>query len=287
LPGDSPTGNRRSAYYYNVTPGYFETLGIRLREGRDVTWRDTAASPLVAVVNDTFAEQAFPGSSALGRQVVIDDRPLTIVGVTAGGVKSVTPGSRLQPQIYYPYSQQPRWMTIVVLRTNGDPGALAPAIRARLRRLDSDFAPMQMLALTDRIARTRKQPAFVASVFGVFAICALLLSVVGVYGLVAYTLAQRTREIGIRISLGASVRDILRVSLGRAVLAIACGVAVGLLGAFIARQALVASVPSVGTVDARQIAFVALTLVATGLAAAYLPARRATAIDPVRTLKEE
>jgi len=287
VPGDPPNGTRRSAFYYNVTPGYFATMGIRLSEGRDLSWQDTPASQQVAVVNDTFAAQAFPSSSALGRRVNVDGEARMIVGVTAGGVKSVSAGATAQPELYYPYSQRPRWMTIVVLRTDGNLAPLAPAIRRRLKAIDADFAPTQFMPLTERIERARRQPTFVASVFGVFAFCALLLSVVGVYGLVACTLAQRTREIGIRISLGASAREILRVALGSAVAAIAAGAGFGVLGAFGARRALAAAVPSVGTVDPRQIALVALVLVVAGHAAAYLPARRAVRSDPARTLREE
>jgi predicted permease len=287
LPGDPPTGVRRSAFYYNVTPGYFATLGIPLREGRDLSWQDTPGAEPVAVVNDTFAAQSFPGTSALGRRVNADGQALTIVGVTAGGVRGVTPGAIAQPEIYYPYSQRPRWMTIVVLRIEGDLAPLAPAIRQRLRRIDADFAPMQMMPLTERIARARQGPAFVASVFGVFAFCALLLSVVGVYGLVAYTLAQRTREIGIRISLGASAREILLVTLGGASRAVLAGAATGVLGALLARRVLAAALPAVGQVDTVQLVLVTAVLILAGIGAAYLPARRALAIDPARTLRDQ
>jgi predicted permease len=289
LPVDARHDTRRTALFHNVTPGYFATLSVPLREGRDLSWTDDASAPLAAIVNETFARAAWPGASAVGRQVATDMGTFTVVGVAGDAMKRLEPGATVQPEIYFPYSQRARWMTLAVLRTEerGDRARLLALVRERLRGIDPDFAPLGLRTMEELIARAQRGPRFVALLFGVFGGVALLLSVVGVYGLVAYTLAQRTREIGIRMSLGAGARDVLRVTVGSASLSVLAGAAVGTAGAIAARRALAAAVPSIGPIEILQVAAVAALLALAGMAAAYLPARRALRIDPVVTLKQE
>jgi predicted permease len=288
LPGEEERERPRTVFFHNVTPGYFTTLGIPLLEGRDLTWRDDPSAPLVAIVNQRFARAAWPGKSAVGRQVQTDDGTFTVVGVAGDAAKRLEPGALPNPEIYFPYSQRARGMTYVVLRADGAGRVdLLSRVRARLRGIDPDFEPGRVRTMEEMMARAQRGPRFVAFLFGVFAGVALLLSVVGVYGLVAYTLAQRTREIGIRMSLGAGVKEVLRVTVGSAAMCVVTGAAVGVLASVAARRALSAAVPSMGTIDGTQIAAVAALLTLGGIAAACLPARRALRIDPVRTLRDE
>jgi putative ABC transport system permease protein len=289
LPGEEGHDVPRSVLFHNVTPRYFATIGIPLLEGRDLSWRDDLSAPPAAIVNGTFARAAWPGRSAVGRQVQTDEGTFTVVGVVGDVTKRLEPGAAPQAEIYYPYSQRARWMTHVVLRTDGPStqGGLLSLVKDRLRAVDPQLEPTRVRTMEEMIARAQRGPRFIALLFGVFAGVALLLSVVGVYGLVAYTLAQRTREIGIRMSLGARSSDVLRVTVGNASFSIAAGAATGIAGAIAARRALSAAVPSMGAIDGAQIAVVAAVLTIGGVAAAYLPARRALRIDPVRTLRDE
>jgi predicted permease len=288
LPGEEHKDRPRTVFFHNVAPRYFTTLGVPLLEGRDFTWRDDPSSPLVAIVNAKFARSAWPGKTAVGRQVQTEAGTFTVVGVVGDLAKRLDPGASPNPEIYYPYSQRARGMTFVVLRTDGAAHAgLLSRLRAALRAIDPDFEPARVRTMEEMMTRAQRGPRFVAFLFGVFAAVALLLSVVGVYGLVAYTLAQRTREIGIRMSLGAGVSEVLRVTVGSAAFCVVAGALVGLAGAVAARPALSAAVPSMGAIDIPQIAIVALILTLGGMAAALVPARRALRIDPVAALRTE
>jgi putative ABC transport system permease protein len=278
-----------------VSPGYFETMGIRLLKGRDFTAADGAGAPGVAIVSERVARILDPSGSVVGRPIAIDSPPgpddwLTIVGVV-DDVRQLGPTAAAHAAIYRPYMQvtQPFFlghMTFVV-RTTSDPLAIVPEMRAALRAVDRTQPARSIVSMESEVAAATAEQRFNARLLVTFASVALILALVGIYGVLGYSVAQRRREIGIRMALGAAPRAVLSSVIGSGLGLTAVGVAIGLAGAFAASRALTSMLYGVAPHDPVTYVVTVLLMTCAALAASYFPARRAMRVDPVVVLKEE
>jgi putative ABC transport system permease protein len=279
-----------------VTPGYFRAMGIRLLRGREFSERDTADAAGVIIVSERVAREVWPGEDPLGKTITMDDHPtedsewLTVVGVVED-IRQRKLTERLARTIYQPYQQMPMpfflsEMTFVV-RTAGDPVAAAPAMRAVLHSVDPDL-PVQSIATMDNLlATTTAEPRFQARLLTAFSMLALLLAAIGIYGVLAYSVAERTREIGIRMALGAARADVIGMVFWRTLALAGAGIVLGSAGAIAATRVLAKLLFQVTPTDAPTFIAVAGLLGAVALLAALLPAWRATRVDPVTALRYE
>ncbi len=275
-----------------IGAGYFRTLGIPLLAGRDFTGQDTATAPKVAIVSERVARECCPGgpADALGRRVRLDmdGEWLTVVGVVAD-IRQRGLDQQMQPLIYAPFLQDRsgfiRFASFVA-RTD-TPIGVAEGIRAEIRRAAPDLPIETTRTMDEAVAASVAQPRFRMLLLALFAAAATLIATCGIYGLMAYAVAQRRREIGVRMALGAERRDVLRLVLMRALRIVAVGVIAGLAGAAAVTRVLQAFLFGVTPTDPIVFTIVTLLLVTVGLMAAWLPARRATRIDPCAALRAE
>lgn len=275
-----------TARWFDVDPNYFATLGVPVLRGRGFAATDVAGAPDVAMVNAALARRYFPSQDPVGQRVTTYGRTMTLVGVVAE-VPPLKTGEPPAPEIYWPNRQAPRWASYIILRTSSDPATVASAARRRLQELDPDLSVTEFQPLTTRFARSLVYPRFVTLLIGVFAGIALLLAAVGVYGVIAYGVARRTREIGIQMALGAARRDVLRAVVGQGLLLAMVGVAIGVAGSFAVTPVLRGLLAGVEPGDPITLAGVATVLALTALVASYLPARRAVGIAPTEALRAE
>jgi len=279
------------ALYNSVTPGYFETMRVALRQGRLLDDRDRQGSRLAAVVDETIAELFWPGQSALGKTFRLTGAgpEREIVGV----VGKVDPPAVLKlragriGQVYLPFAQEPKPALSLAVRTAGDPASVVSAMRETVRRLDADQPLFEVRTMDEILAAGRLPEKLAACLLGAFAAMALLLAAIGIYGVMAYSVGLRWREFGIRMSLGAQPGHVLGMVLRQGALLAALGIGVGLGGAFLLTRAMGSLLHGIGATDPSTFAGVTVLLAAVALAAAYLPARRATRVDPVLALREE
>jgi putative ABC transport system permease protein len=269
-----------------VTPGYFGALLVPLLDGRLLEAQDRVDGPLVALVNRAAAERFFPGQDPIGQQVRLWGTARTIVGVVederSRGVAEAPPTA-----LYLPLAQAPPVQGSLLLRTEGDPMALAQPVRALVRELDPGLAVFGVEPLARTLSRSLGQQRFTMVLLGLFAALALVLATVGVYGVLSYTVAQRTREIGIRMALGASGRRLVWTAVARSGGAALLGIVLGLAAAVALSRVLAGLLYGVGTTDPLVLTGVPLLLGLVAAAAIYLPARRATRVDPAVALREE
>jgi len=285
-PEPSP-GREPVAQLNIVSPDYFRTMGIPQVAGRDFDEHDTADVPVVAVVNRTMARQLWPDVDPLGRRVRLREAGwVTVIGVV-GDVRHSGPSEPPQPQIYTTHEQDARIFACIVARTAGDPMAMAAPMRAALWSVDKDQPVWKVRAMEDLVTGSREAARAVSLLVGVFAAMALALAGVGIYGVMAYSVSQRTREIGIRMALGAASDRVLRLVVGRALALTGIAIVIGAAGATALARLLGTLLFGVGPTDPATFAAAAVTLAVVGVLAAYLPARRAARIDPVRALAEE
>jgi putative ABC transport system permease protein len=277
-----------------VSPGYFKAMGMSVLRGRDFTESDSATTPGVVIVSQTVARVLWPGQDPIGERISMEDEPkpedwLTVVGVV-DDVKQQGLAKGSEPAIYQPHLQvsQPFFlnhMTFVVRDALG-PESVASAMRAVLRNVDKN-QPISISSMDSLIATTTAEPQFQARLLATFAVVALALTIVGIYGVLAYAVAQRTREIGVRMALGAQSRDVMQMLLRKALVLIAMGIILGGSGAFALTRVLTKFLFEVKPTDVPTFAAVALTLVLSALAACYVPARRAMKVDPMVALRYE
>jgi ABC-type antimicrobial peptide transport system permease subunit len=284
--------NRGSADYVAASEGYFRTLDIPLLRGRLFDNRDTMDTAHVAVISESLAREKWPNQDPLGHTLEFgnmdgDPRLLTIVGVV-GDVREDSLETPPRPIIYVNCRQRPKRTDhfTAVLRTAGDPIALVTAAQRIVRELDPDVPPSTSSFRSIFVASMNSR-RFNLILFSIFAATALLLAIAGIYGVLSYSVARRTREMGVRIALGASVGNVLRLILGQAMTTAIVGVLLGLAGAFILMRFLQSMLFQVSATDPLTFAGVALLLLAVALLAAYLPARRATKVDPNVALRYE
>jgi predicted permease len=275
-----------------IDADYFRTMGIPLLAGREFTAGDTAAAPKVAIVSERIAREYFPGgpAEALGRRVRLWNRDewLTVVGVVAD-IRQRGLDQEVQPMIYAPFQQDRsgfvRFVSFVA-RT-ATPAGVADGIRAEIRRAAPDLPIESTVTMDEALAASVAQPRFRTLLLGLFAMTATLIATCGIYGLMAYAVTQRRREIGVRMALGAERRDVLRLVLMRALRIVAAGLIAGLAGAVGVTRVLQRFLFGVTPTDPVAFTAVTLLLMAVGLMAAWLPARRATRIDPCAALRAE
>ena len=278
------------AFQQSVMPGYFETIGLPLLRGRRFSDADGREAPKVAIVNRTFADTIFPGQDPIGRRISLADEPgpndwVTIVGII-GDVRSESLESAAPNQLYQPYAQDAADGMAIVVRTRR-PDVVASALRTAVSEIDPDEPVHDIRPLADVVSESTEQPRFRAFLTAVFAGLALALAAIGIYGVLSYSVARRTHEIGVRMALGATRRDILRLVVGRGMLLAAIGVGIGLAGALLAARLLSALLFGVASTDVPTFAAVAGILLAVALAASVVPGRRALRIDPMTALREE
>jgi putative ABC transport system permease protein len=276
-----------------VDAGYFKTMAIPLLAGREFTAQDTAETPKVAIVSERIVREYFPRgpADALGRRVRLGDRGewLTVVGVVAD-IRQIGLDQEPDASLYVPFQQERglfflRYVSFVV-RT-ATPAGVVEGVRAEIRRVAPDLPIESTVTMDEAVAASVAQPRFRMLLLALFAIAATLIATCGIYGLMAYAVTQRRREIGVRMALGAERRDVLRLVLGRALRIVVAGLIVGLAGAVGVTRVLQTFLFGVTPTDPVAFTIVTLLLMALGLMAAWLPARRATRIDPCAALRAE
>jgi len=278
-----------------IGPGYFRSFQTPLLRGRELTDNDTAASQPVAIVSQSLAQRYWPNQNPLGRTLKpnIADAPwYTVIGVAAD-VRHLGLDTDVEPTAYYPYTQIARSVaplikrfTTVVVRSS-NPASVAGAVRGAVAEVDKTVPVYDMRTMDDMLLDDGSLRRFDMSLFGAFAGLALLLAAIGIYGVMAYSVAQRTREIGIRMALGATRRDILRLVVGQGVNMALAGVAAGVAGAFALTRLMAALLYQVSPTDVWTFVLVSLTVVTLILLACYVPSRRATLVDPNLALRCE
>ncbi|MCA1577508.1 MAG: ABC transporter permease [Acidobacteria bacterium] len=286
-----PPGKEIEANMRFVSDTYFQTLGVPLLAGRMFDQRDTPDKPPVVLVGKTIADRLFAGRDPVGRRIrynAIQADPIEIVGVV-GNVKITGLDEAVKPVLYYPYRQNPGPNANIVVRTNGDPAALSASVRNEIRGLEPDAAILNVNTMDQMIAQTpasfmRRFPALLISIF---AAVALLLASIGIYGVVSYSVSQQTHYIGVRMALGASPSDILRMVLKQGLVLAVAGVVIGIVAALGMMRLLRTLLFEVSTSDVATFATVAGALFVIALVACYLPARRATKVDPLVALRYE
>jgi putative ABC transport system permease protein len=287
----APDGSdRHGSIFHRVSEGYFKTLGVRLLKGRNLNERDTAGAPAVALVNETLARKVFPGEDPLGKQIVLTGdappRPREIVGVVSD-TRYVTPDSEPYSEIYVSYLTEPWPHMSLAVRATGDPGSLVGGMREALSAVDKDVPLANVKEMEEYVHDSFGPQRFSALLLTAFAVAALGLAALGVYGVISNTVARRTHEIGIRIALGARGGDVVRLVVGQGMRPVLLGLLAGLAGAFALTRVLESLLYGVSAFDPSVFAGVSLLLAATALAACYLPARRATRVDPTHALRHE
>jgi predicted permease len=275
-----------------ASEGFFRSLGIPLLRGRLFDDHDTADAPHVAVISDSVARQKWPGQDPLGHSIEFgnmdgDLRLLNVVGVV-GDIRGKSLETSPRPVVYVNYRQrsQHTYDLSVVMRTSADPAVTLATAHRILGQLDPTIPP-RMSTFTEVFAASLNTRRFNLILIGIFAGSALLLAVAGIYGVLAYSVARRTREIGVRIALGASTGNVLGLVLGQAMATALAGVAAGILGAFILTRLMRSLLFEISPSDPLTFAAVALLLLLVAALAAYLPARRATRVDPTIALRYE
>jgi predicted permease len=277
-----------------IEPGYFRTMGIPLLAGREFTPQDTAAAQKVAVISERVARDSFPGGprEALGRRVRVNvigtGDWLTVVGVVAD-IRQMSLERDVQPMIYTPFQQDRSGFLrfVAFVARTSTPGSTAEGIRSEIRRAAPDLPIQSSVTMDEAVAASVAQPRFRTVLLALFAAAATLIATCGIYGLMAYAVTQRRREIGVRMALGADRRDVLRLVLSRALRIVLAGVIAGLAGAVGVTRVLQRFLFGVTPTDPLAFTLVTLLLIGVGLMAAWVPARRATRIDPSVALRAE
>ncbi len=285
-------GSVQDAAVFTASAGYFETLRIPLVEGRFYDATDRAQTPPVVVVSQSLARRYWGRGRALGARVTLDDpgdpeaRWMTVVGV-AGDVLHDRLNEASYPQMYIPFAQAPTRSMVLVVRSDGDPGALVPGLRGALAEVDAELPLADVATLDERKAVSLARPRVNAEILGGFALAALVLAAVGIYGVVAYGVVQRTRELGIRMALGAGAGTLLGMVIRQGMRPVVLGIALGAAAALAGSRVLRSLLFGVGATD--PVTFIAVTifLAAVALAAIYLPARRAARSDPMVALRND
>ena len=272
-----------------VSPQYFETLSIPLVQGRMFTERDTAAGPRVMLINENLARRFFPNQNPIGKKITYttDRLQCEVVGVIRNTKTSIAE-AQAPEELYVPYTQRnaPN-MTLVVRGNSADPFSLSPEVRRQVQAVDKEQPVAKIRTMDQVIAGTLSQPRFTAMLLLIFAAVALVLASIGIYGVISYSVTERTKEFGIRIAVGARQRDVLKMVLGQGLVLAVIGVAVGLLAIIPLRRVLLSQVFGISATDPLTLVIVSLLLMIVALLACYIPARRATRVDPLDALRYE
>jgi putative ABC transport system permease protein len=281
-----PPGQAPTALYMPATPGYWQALGIPLLKGRFFTDGDTADAPSVAVINETLARQHFPQEVPLGQRIRVDGDLCTVVGIV-GDVKYTGLGADVGPQIFVPHAQNPFPGMYLVIRTTPDPQSLIAAIRTEILAVDPEQGPTRINTMDELLSDAVAQPRFNTFLIGLFGALGLILAAVGIYGVMSFSVAQRTHEIGIRMALGAQSRDVLKLIVRQGVMLALMGVGIGLAAALALTRLMEGLLFSVSVTDPTTFVAISGLLIGVALVACYIPARRATRVDPMVALRYE
>jgi predicted permease len=291
-----PEGEPLSANFAPVSPDYFRTVATPILTGRQFTAQDDENHPGVVIVNETFARRYFRHETALGQHLrpspparIWKNQRLTsfeIVGI-ARDVKSAGLTAEAEPAFYVPATQSPLPEMTILVRTKNDPTALVPALRNAVLAIDQNQPIANINTMENIVADSIAQPRLSMTLMGLFGALALILAAVGIYGLLSYAVTQRTQELGIRIALGAQVHDVLKLVLKQGMILVLAGEVLGLIGAFALTRLISSLLFGVTPTDATTFVTVSVVLAAVALVACYLPARRATKVDPLVALRYE
>jgi putative ABC transport system permease protein len=279
-----------------ISPGYFQSMGIEMRAGRPFAAQDGAEAPKVAIINETMARRFFPNENPVGHRLLITQIPRVIVGV-APDTRQLRLDQEVRLEVYLPYTQDPNWDRGLVLAARVASGqnnpaglaSLAGAIRNQAQAIEPNEPVNPVVPLEERLSNSRAVAGrrFQVLLFGVFAGIALVIAAVGIYGVISYAVSQRTQEIGIRMALGAQAGDVLRMVIWRGMRLTLVGVALGLAASLALTRVMKNLLFEVSATDPATFALITLLLVGIALIASYIPARRATKVDPLKALRNE
>ena len=292
------TGSSRRDVMFNVaSSGYFKTFGIRMVRGRALNEHDTATSPRVAVVNEDFVRRNLAGTDPIGKRVIVEQiipgssQPGVPLEWQIVGVFHNVRGGNLRngdfPEIEVPFDQSPWPQVAVAVRTSNDPLAITKSIAAEVNSSLPDVALSDLRTMDQIVDQSLVGDRFLTLLYGTFAAVALLLAAVGIYGVMTFSVAQRTHEIGLRMALGAAREQVLGLILKEGFALALIGSALGLIGAVLVGRAMQGMLYGVGTIDISAFAGVAAVLLGAALLACYIPARRAAKVDPMVALRYE
>jgi putative ABC transport system permease protein len=282
----------QDAAVFRTSPEYFNTLGIPVMRGRVYDAGDREGATPVAMISRSMAERYWPSRDPIGSRITLGDPAdstavwITVIGVV-GDVHEESLGRQPYPQLYLPFAQVSDRSLLIVARTAGDPTGLVPAVRGALRAIDRDLPLSQVATMDERVAETLGRPRVNALMLGGFALSALALAAIGIYGVIAYGVVQRTRELGIRMALGADAGKVLRLVLRQGMAPVLVGTTFGLVGALAGGRVLRSLLFGVTATDPVTFGAVTIFLVIVAFAATWLPARRAAGADPMVALRTD
>lgn len=286
----APADQRASVRWYDVSPSFFATLGLPVVRGRSLDASDVIGTPSVALVNETLANRYFPRGDAIGKHVEWNARGQTLSYQIVGVVRDVPPihaGDPVGPELYWSNRQQPRPFSYVVVRTSVPPATVVASLRAQLRVINQGLRPGDVATLTERLAAELKRPRFNMTLLVAFAFTALLLAAIGTYGVLAYTVAQRTREIGVRIALGAQRGQVLGHVMRQGLMLAALGIIAGTAMSLALARTVAGMVAGVSARDPLTLAVSGLVVGLVAVGACLVPALKASRVDPVTALAAE
>jgi predicted permease len=272
-----------------VTPRLFETLGIPILAGRDFRDQDRAGHPTVVIVNRTMAQRYWPGQDPIGKRIAMewDDMfEAEVVGMV-GDVRLTALDTDPKPTLYWHHAQIPSGMMTLLVRTGGSPAALGPAVRSQVAALDPNLPVGRLVTLEEIVSGSVERPRFLLRLLAVFALIAIGLATVGVYGVMSYSVVERVPEVGIRLAVGATPGAIVRLVMRDGLVLAAAGIAIGLAAAAALGGVIQGLLFEVGPRDPVALAGVAAVLLAATLFAAWVPARQAGRVDPIKALRVE
>ena len=288
-----PRGQQPVAQFNAISADFFKTMRVPLRRGRWFTERDERNGPAVAIVTEAFAKQFFPGEDPIGKRIVVDGSvepgkpPVREIVGLVGDMHLISLKTPPKPQIYVPYPQFAIPSVSIFMRTQVDPGSVVMALRRAVSDIDKDVPVYRPRLLADYRSQSIAQPRLNAMLVSLFALIALLLATAGIFGVMSYSVAQRTQEIGIRLALGAQRYDVLRLIIGQGMRFVALGVLFGLIGIFACSRLLQSLLFGVSPIDFKSMCIATATLGTVAFWACYIPARRAMRVDPMEALRSE
>jgi putative ABC transport system permease protein len=286
-----PLSDRPDVGERAVTPTYFETMGIPVLKGRSFTAQDRDNTPHIIIVNEALASRYWPNQDVIGKRLGFEDDPskqswCEIVGVV-GNVKHFGLDAEAKPEVYFPYQQLPKNFMSVVVRTSSDPMSMISAIRSQVSVVDKDQPVFDIMTMDQRLAKSVAPNRFVMLLLGTFSVLALVLAAVGLYGAMSYLVTQRTQEIGLRMALGASRIDVFKLVVGKGMRLALIGIAIGLVASLALTRLMRSLLFEVTPTDVLTFVIVSGVLLTVTLLACYIPARRATNVDPLTSLRYE
>ncbi|HEX8140372.1 MAG TPA: ABC transporter permease [Pyrinomonadaceae bacterium] len=287
-PPDAP-GTEPSTNYYAVSRDYFRAMGIPLLRGRLFTEQDKKDAPRVCVINETMAKKFFPGEDPIGKRLNVTNGPerfREIVGIV-GDVKQYGLDQPTTAQTYEPYLQTPFSGMTLIVRTEGNPVAFGGSVRSQVLSIDKDQPVSRIRPLEQIVAESMARQRFAMLLLGIFAVVALILAAVGLYGVMAYSVTQRTHEIGVRMALGAQQRDVLKLVVGQGMILALVGVVIGLVASFALTRVMTTLLFNVSATDPLTFLVIPVLLTLVALVASLIPARRAMKVDPMIALRYE